>query len=593
MSLTNPVKTSDIDGKAIYKRLLSYVKPYWKAFVLSLIGMLFVASTEVGFAALIKPMLDGTFVERDPFYITFIPFALIGIFLLRGLGSFSVSYCMAWVARHVIRDLRGEMFGQLLRLPTHYYDEHPSGKLISKMIYDVESVSEASSRAITILVQDSLTLIGLLCWMFYLNWQLSLLFLTVGPILSLMVVYVNKRIREISRRLQASVGDITHVAQETVEGQRVVKIFGGQGYEKQRFFDANQKNRQQNMKIVVTQATSVPVVQLVAAILLACIIYLASPTGAEDDISVGAFMSFIAAVLMLFSPLKRLTTVNAVLQRGIVGAESIFGLLDHESEKNLGTQTIDKVEGNITYRKVNFSYEQSKGDVLQDISLDISAGETVAFVGRSGSGKTTLVSLLPRFYNIDNGTIEVDGLSIDSIELNNLRSHIALVSQDITLFNDTISHNIAYGGMYDASHKAIKAAAQSAFALDFIEKLPQGFDTIVGEKGMMLSGGQRQRLAIARAILKDAPILILDEATSALDSESEKHIQAALDGLMENRTTLVIAHRLSTIENADKIVVMDAGAIVEIGNHQSLMEKQGHYAALHNIQFGEDENQPL
>ncbi|MDH3326561.1 MAG: lipid A export permease/ATP-binding protein MsbA [Gammaproteobacteria bacterium] len=584
-----------MNGKAIYMRLLGYVKPYWKAFALSLIGMVIVASTEVGFAALIKPMLDGTFVDRDPDYKILVPLALIGIFILRGIGSFSVAYCMAWVARHVIKDLRTEMFAQLLKLPTPYYDRNPSGKLIAKMLYDVEMVSEASSRAITVIVQDSLTLIGLLCWMFYLNWQLSLLFLTVGPILSLMVVYVNKRIRQISRRLQASVGDITHVAQETVEGQRVVKIFGGEEYENSRFLEANQKNRQQNMKVVVTQATSVPVVQLVAAVLLACIIYLASP-GSTDGAgvnSVGAFMSFITAVLMLFAPLKRLTTVNAVLQRGIVGAESIFGLLDHESERDKGTLSLKKIQGQICYEDVSFSYDdltykEEKGDVLANITLEINAGETVAFVGRSGSGKTTMVSLLPRFYSVDRGCIKIDGHDIESIKLTSLRSHIALVSQDITLFNDTIAHNIAYGGMVGASLEDIKAAAKAAFALEFIEALPNGFDTMVGEKGMMLSGGQRQRLAIARAILKDSPILILDEATSALDSESEKYIQAALEMLMKNRTTLVIAHRLSTIESADKIVVMDEGKIVETGTHEALMEKQGHYAALHNIQFGEE-----
>lgn len=577
-----------IDGKAIYKRLLTYVKPYWKAFALSMVGMLIVASTEVGFAALMKPMLDGTFVERDSFYLTFIPLALIGVFIIRGVGSFVVAYCMAWVARHVIKDLRGEMFDKLLRLPTKYYDRNPSAILTSKMIYDVEMVSDASSRAITIIIQDTLTLLGLLAWMFYLNWQLSLVFLTVGPVLSIMVVIVNKRIRAISRRLQESVSDITHVAQETVDGQRVVKIFGGEAYESARFAEANKKNRQQNMKAVVTQASSVPIVQLVAAILLAIIVYLASRPSMEDVITVGTFMSFITAVLMLFSPLKRLTTVNAVLQRGIVGAESIFGLLDSESERDNGKKILEKVDGRIHYQDVSFMYDPEKGDVLNNISLEINAGETVAFVGRSGSGKTTMVSLLPRFYSLDRGNILIDGMDVEEIKLDNLRSHIALVSQDITLFNDTIAHNIAYGGMTNASASEIRNAAKAAYALDFIEALPNGFDTMVGEKGMMLSGGQRQRLAIARAILKDSPILILDEATSALDSESEKYIQKALDALMQNRTTLVIAHRLSTIEEADKIVVMDEGRIVEIGTHLTLMAKQGHYASLHNIQFGEE-----
>jgi len=583
-------KTPDIaeaNGKEIYKRLLGYVKPYWKAFIFAIVGMVIVASTEVGFAAIMKPMLDGTFVERDPFYLTFIPIALVSIFVVRGVGSFAVTYCMAWVGRHVIRDLREEMFDSLLRLPTAFYDKSPSGKLISKLIYDVEQVSDAASRALTILVQDMLILIGLLGWMFYLNWQLTLMFLIIGPVLSVMVVYINKRLRLVNKRLQSSVGDVTHVAQETIEGQRVIKIFGGQEYEHERFEVANQRNRQQFMKIVVTNATAVPVVQFVAASLLAVVIYLASRPDMQETITVGTFMSFITAFMLLFPPLKRLTTINAVLQKGIVAAQSVFTFLDSKKEKDNGMETLGPVSGKIEYRHVEFRYDEEGERVIDDFNLSISPGETVAFVGKSGSGKTTLVNLIPRFYNICGGQIFIDDKDTQTVKLSSLRQNIALVSQDITLFNDTIAHNIAYGAMSDATEEQIIKAAEAAHAMEFIRELPQGLNTIVGEKGMMLSGGQRQRLAIARAILKDAKILILDEATSALDTASERHIQVALEALMKNRTTLVVAHRLSTIESANKIVVLDSGKAIEVGTHQELIAKKSAYATLHKMQFGE------
>jgi len=588
--MSDPVKPLDLNnGRVVYGRLLSYVKPYLAAFIFAIVGMLIVAATEVGFAALMEPMLDGTFVDKNPNTITLVPILIISVFLIRGVGSFAVTFCMAWVGRHVIKDLRKEMFEHFLCLPTRFYDNHASGQLISKLIYDAEQVADASSRAITVLIQDSLTIIGLLAWMFYINWQLALLFLVLGPLLSVLVVGVNKRLRRISKRLQNSVGDVTHITQETIEAQRVIKVFGGQNHERDKFVVANEDNRRQFMKIVMTNAASVPIVQLMAACLLAGIVYLASRPETQDQISVGVFMSFITAMLLLFPPLKRLTTVNAILQRGIAASQSIFAFLLEAKENDTGTEIITGSQGQIAFKNVCFRYNKQAGDVLNHINFAVSPGQVIAFVGKSGSGKSTLVSLLPRFYNISRGEICLDGININAIELASLRRQIALVSQEITLFNDTVRHNIAYGSLETASEDRIIQAAKFAHAMEFIEHLPNGLDTMVGEHGVLLSGGQRQRLAIARAILKDAPVLILDEATSSLDTESERYIQSALDSLMKSRTTFVIAHRLSTIEQADTIVVMHQGKIVEMGNHQTLIKQGGHYAALHKMQFRESE----
>ncbi|VAX14456.1 Lipid A export permease/ATP-binding protein MsbA [hydrothermal vent metagenome] len=570
-------------GAAVYRRLLNYVKPYGKAFVLAILGMILFAATEAGFARIIQPLFDDGFVKKDPSVLQWIPLVIIGIFAVRIIGSFLSDYCMAFVARSVIRDLRKQLFSQLLRLPVTFYDTTSSGMLLSKMVYDVEQLAEASSSVITVLIRDSLTIIALLFMLMYYSVWLTLILIAVTPLLAGLVIYISKRFRKLSHRIQRSMGNVSTVSEEVIEANREIKIFGGQGYESRQFDAINNHNRRQFLRLAVTNALSSPVIQFIVAIAFALMIFFAF----KLELKVGEFGSYLTAMLLLMQHAKRLTTVNATLQRGIAAAQSVFDFLDRRPEVDDGSKMLDKVRGEIQYRQVDFKYNPEGEDILCDINLKIEPGQNVAFVGRSGAGKTTLVSLLPRFYDACGGQIQLDGHDIRDLTLENLRSHLALVSQHVTLFNDTIAHNIAYGALGTATEDDILRAAKAAHALEFIEKLPDGMQTMVGENGVLLSGGQRQRLAIARAILKDAPVLILDEATSALDTESERFIQSALEELMQKRTTLVIAHRLSTIEQADVIVVMDHGRIVETGSHAQLLAKGGHYAALHRMQFTE------
>ena len=576
--------TSSFD---LYRRLLSYALEYWGIFIIAIIGMVIVAGASTAFPALMQPMMDSGFVARDPETIKWIPLALIGVFLVRVIGAFASGYGMSVIGRNVIRELRKEMFSRLLSLPKSFYDKATTGELISKFTFDVEQVANSTTKAITVFIRDVLTVIALVGWMFYLNTILALVFITVAPIVAFLIISVSKRFRKISQNIQFSMGSVSRIIEEAIKGQLVVKVFGGRIYEEVQFSVVNDKNRRQNLRMQMTQALSSPIVQLLIACALALIIYMATHDSMKGDISAGTFVSFITAMSMLMPPVRSLTSIISELQRGIAAADSVFKFIDSKPEHDKGKYQVDSVGGLIEFDHVNFSYSDDVA-ALSEINITIGAGQTVAFVGRSGSGKSTLLNLIPRLYDISQGEIRLDGVNLQDYRLDNLRSHISYVGQDVVLFNDTIEHNIAYGDMKTRSFDEIVEAAKAAYAYDFINESSDGFQTIVGERGVMLSGGQRQRIAIARALLNDAPVLILDEATSALDTESERYIQDSLEKLMKNRTTLVIAHRLSTIEKADLIVVMDKGKIVESGRHQQLLALNGHYAALHQINF-EDE----
>jgi subfamily B ATP-binding cassette protein MsbA len=573
------------NAKQTYQRLLSYVKPYKLAFAVSIIAMVIFSSTEIGVAALMKPLVDESLIKQDPAAIKLIPLGLIALFLVRGVANFLTSYGLGWIARNVITRLREQMFAQLLVLPASFYDRNTSGQLMSKLLYDVEQVASAVTDAVIVLIRDTFTVVGLLAWMFYLNGRLALIILITVPLIALIIYKISSRFRRISKNIQQSMGDISHISSEVIEGHREVKTFGAQLYETLRFEKVNQQNRRQRMKMLVTDAISQPIIQLIVILGASAVIYYATLPEMMENITPGIFISFVTAMFMILTPIKRLTKVNGRLQGGIAAATSIFNLIDEPAEVDSGKNTLGRAVGDLEYNNVSFGY--GSGNVLNDISFKVKAGQTIAFVGHSGSGKTTLVSLLARFYDIEKGKILLDGVDINTLELSDLRQQLSLVNQQIVLFNDTVANNIAYGYQEHISNERTIAAAKAAHAWDFIENLPDGLATEVGQNGVLLSGGQRQRLAIARAILRDAPILILDEATASLDSEAERHIQAALETLMKDRTTLVIAHRLSTIENADQIIVMHDGNIVETGTHTELIAKGQHYAELHRLQFQE------
>lgn len=578
LSKSSPARA---DSFTVYRRLIAYVRPHSRQLALAIVAMVVYAASSTGFAALMQPMLDGSFVERDSDSILFVPVMIVFVFLCRGLAGFVSTYLMASIGWSVVTHIRRQLFDKYLELPTAHFDQTSTGDLISRVTFNVRNIATVAAECLTILVRDTLTIIGLLGLMVYHSWKLSLGFLVLGPVVATIIYLVSGRFRRISRGIQESMGGVASVIEEAVEGQRLVKVFGGQRYEKAQFDQVNQRNRSQNLKHTITAAASSPAIQFLVAIALALIVYLSSSGLLVGPITVGVFMSFITAMMMLFAPLKQLTMVNAKIQAGIAAGESVFEILDAQSEPDGGKTVLDSNSIAVQFDQVNFHYREDN-PVLRNISFSAPVGETVALVGGSGSGKTTIANLLPRLYNVCSGRILINGMDIREYTLDSLREHISYVGQDVVLFNDSVLANIAYGQMHGMSSERIQEACRKAHAHGFIEALGEGYDTVVGENGVMLSGGQRQRLAIARAILKDSPLLILDEATSALDAESERAVQSGLSTLMQDRTTLVIAHRLSTIENADRILVMDNGQIVETGTHRELLDRQGHYAYLHS-----------
>lgn len=578
--------TSDMNSWVTYKRLFSYIYRYWFVFVIAITGSIGYSAVDAWLVKFLQPMIDEGLVARDEWFIQLIPIVLPAIFLLRGVMSFASDYSMAWLARHIVTQVRREIFDHLQHLPATFYDSHASGTLLAKIIYNTDQVARAVTDVIIESVRNAFLIIFLVGVMLWTNWQLTLAFLLVGPFIIFIFVIASRRFRRLSRESQNAIADMTHVAEENIENYKVVRIFGGENYEVKQFDKTIERTRRYEMKNYLTRGVTVPAIQVLGGFAFGMVIYIAMNYLPASELTAGAFATLAAAMISLLKPIKELTSVSNKIQRGLAGAESVFELLDEPREVNTGTLEVGRVKGAIDFDHVSFSYgaESASPVVLENFDLSIKPGQRIALLGRSGAGKSTVTNLLTGFYSNYQGTITIDGHSIRDFSLDSLRRQFAVVTQNITLFNDTIANNITYGTDHDHDEKRLYEAAKAAHALEFIERLPDGFNSLVGENGVLLSGGQRQRLAIARAIYKDAPILILDEATSALDTESERHIQVALDELMQNRTSLIIAHRLSTIEQADLIVVLENGKIVEQGTHKQLMALKKNYAQLRNMQ---------
>lgn len=568
-----------------FKRLVAMHLPYKRRLMLALLGMIVTAATEPAVPFLFKQLLDKGFSDgKVQFSYWLVPLAVIGVFAIRGCSTFLSTYMMTWVSTRVLNELRQQMFTRVLDVPIGFYAQHTAGRVINSIMFEVQQVSEMVTKVFTTILRASLTVIGLLAWLIYINWKLTLITLVLLPLIAFVVRATGKRLKKLNRETLTINAQLTQAVEETIRAHQVIKIFGGQGYEKQRFEKRLHDLRRYIMRTTSTFAATVPITQLLTACAVAIVVVLALMQSSRGEITVGGFVSFLTAMLMLLAPLKQLTEINGPLQRGMAAAEAVFNLIDATPEKMEGRELAERAQGKVDFINVNFAYPGHSAVALQDINLHVRPGETIAFVGTSGSGKTTLVNLLPRFHVPTHGQILLDGQSVDDISLSSLRAQIALVSQNVVLFNDSVAANIAYGDKAP-DRSRIEAAAQAAYLSDVIANMEQGLDTQIGDNGSRLSGGQRQRLAIARAIYKNAPLLILDEATSALDTESERAVQAALERLMQGRTTFVIAHRLSTIERADRIVVLSNGKIAEIGTHNELLEKKGIYANLYQLQF--------
>ncbi|RSD32148.1 lipid A ABC transporter ATP-binding protein/permease MsbA [Vibrio pectenicida] len=569
-----------------FKRLWTYIRLYKAGLSVAIVALVINAVADTYMVSLLKPLLDEGFGDAESNFLRILPFIIFGMMLLRGVSGFVSSYCLSWVSGNVVMLMRRGIFRQFMHMPVAYFDKESTGGLLSRITYDSEQVAGATSRALVSIVREGASIIGFLVLMFWYSWQLSLVLFIVAPIVAWGIGVVSKRFRKISKNMQDTMGHVTASAEQMLKGHKVVLSYGGQEVERKRFDAVSNQMRQQSMKLVAAQSIANPVIQTIASIALVVVLFLASVDSIKEQLTPGTFTVVFSAMFALMRPLKALTNVTSEFQRGMAASQTLFELMDLDTERDEGSYNTAKANGEVSVKDVTFTYQGKDAPALRSVSFDIPLGKTVALVGRSGSGKSTIANLFTRFYDVDSGSIELDGHDVRDYKLTNLRSHFALVSQNVYLFNDTIANNIAYAATEEYSREQIEKAARLAYAMDFIESMEQGLDTVIGENGASLSGGQRQRIAIARALLRDAPVLILDEATSALDTESEKAIQSALDELQKNKTVLVIAHRLSTIENADEILVVDEGEIIERGHHLSLLEKDGAYAQLHRIQFG-------
>ena len=571
---------------SIYRRLLRYAKPYTGVFLIGVLGMILFAASQWALAYLVKTFMSGAFVKRDPAILWEIPAGVVVLFVMRGIGDYVANYFPSWVGRQVIKGLRRDVFAHYLRLPTAYLDRQQSGHLLSKLTYNIEMVADAATGASISLIGDSITIVGLIAYLFYLNWRLALFCILAAPVIGWLMRIANRSFRRYSERIQNSMGDITRVAKEAIDAHRLIKIFNAEAHQARRFEAVNEHNRASQMKLARAKSISNPVVQSIAAMALAGVLYVAIRQIFSHNMRVDELFGFLTALMLVPGPLRSLVNVSGPLQQGVAAGQSVFALLDEPGEGTGGSLAIARARGEIEFRDVSFMYGSDKGSVLHNVSFHVQPGETVAIVGRSGSGKTTLVGLVPRFYDVQEGAVLLDGVDVREYRLTDLRSQVGFVSQDVVLFNDTIRNNIAFNAV-DKTQAQVEAAARAANVMEFVALQPQGFETPLHDRGQNLSGGQRQRISIARALLKDSPVLILDEATAALDNESERRVQQELSVLMQGRTTLVIAHRLSTIESADRIIVLDEGRIVEMGNHRELLSLGGLYAALHGMQFNE------